>query len=346
MAPEIVNSFEIRDLQIEEHVDKPICVSRSNKRFTLLPIKYPELWASYKKAQASIWTAEEIDLSADYKDWILLTEGERHFLSHVLAFFSGSDAILVENLAARFINDVEAPEARAFYAFQMANEQVHSETYALLSDTYIKDPTERERLFNAIDTIPCVAQKADWAKKWIGSDRSFGERLVAFAAVEGIFFSGSFCAIFFFKKRGLLPGLCFSNELIARDEGGHRDFACQMLDHADRLEFQKPNESTIHAIIKEAVTIEKQFVCDSLPCALLGMNADAMSQYIEYVADHLLATMGINKIYFVDCPFDFMENLSLQRKVNFFENRVSEYQKSNVMHDAAANHTFSMEEEF
>lgn len=312
------------------------------KRFVLFPIKHDSVWQMYKKAEASFWTAEEIDLGADLIDWQKLSDNEKHFISHVLAFFAASDGIVNENLAQRFASEVQIPEARCFYGFQIAIENIHSETYSLLIDTYIKDSAERNHLFNAIETVPCVGKKAEWAMRWIGSDRSFAERLIAFAAVEGIFFSGSFCSIFWLKKRGLMPGLTFSNELISRDEGLHCDFACllySMLNH-------KLDEKIIHTIISDAVTIEKEFVCDALPVSLIGMNADMMTQYIEFVADRLLVSLGCSKLYNAKNPFDWMELISLQGKTNFFEKRVSEYQKSGVMDSSKESRSFAMDAEF
>lgn len=281
----------------------------------------------YKKHEASFWTAEEIDLSQDEKDWEKLNENEQHFIKHVLAFFAASDGIVLENLAERFLTEVQLPEARCFYGFQIAMENVHSETYSLLIDTYIRDSREKTRLFNAMETIPCVKEKAEWAMRWISSENSFAERLVAFAAVEGIFFSGSFCAIFWIKKRGLMPGLTFSNELISRDEGLHCDFACLLY----KMLQNKLAQEVVHDIIRDAVKIEIDFVCESIPVALIGMNQTLMSQYIQFVADRLLVALGCTKIYNVTNPFEWMEMISLQGKTNFFEKRVGEYQKAGVM---------------
>mmetsp|Transcript_49249 Transcript_49249/g.127040 ORF Transcript_49249/g.127040 Transcript_49249/m.127040 type:complete len:333 (-) Transcript_49249:473-1471(-) len=316
-------------------------LKENKERFVLLPIKYKAIWEMYKKAQASFWTAEEVDLANDVKDWAKLNEGEQHFISHVLAFFAASDGIVNENLAENFCAEVQIPEARCFYGFQIAMENIHSEMYSLLIETYIKDKTEKERLFHAIETVPCVTKKAEWALKWISSDRSFGERLVAFAAVEGIFFSGSFCAIFWIKKRGLMKGLTQSNELIARDEGLHCDFACllfSMLRH-------KPDDDTVRRIILDAVAIEKEFVTDALPVNLIGMNAALMTQYIEFVADRLLVSLGLDKHFMSTNPFEFMELISMQGKTNFFEKRVAEYAKSNVG-ATAAEREFNLEEDF
>jgi ribonucleoside-diphosphate reductase subunit M2 len=283
----------------------------------------------YKKAEASFWTAEEIDLSKDMHDWNnKLNDDERFFVSHILAFFAASDGIVNENLVERFSAEVQVSEARCFYGFQIMMENIHSETYSLLIDTYIKEPAQRTHLFNAIDTIPCIRKKADWALRWI-SDResTFAQRLVAFAAVEGIFFSGAFASIFWLKKRGLMPGLTFSNELISRDEGLHTDFACLLFSHMNN----RPSKKVIEDIIIDAVNIEQEFLTEALPCALLGMNANLMKQYIEFVADRLLVALGNDKVYKSSNPFDFMENISLGGKTNFFEKRVGEYQKAGVM---------------
>ncbi|KAH9330875.1 hypothetical protein KI387_002983, partial [Taxus chinensis] len=305
-------------------VEEPL-LAENPQRFCMFPIKYPQVWEMYKKAQASFWTAEEVDLSQDVHHWERLSSDERHFISHVLAFFAASDGIVLENLAGRFMKEIQVPEARAFYGFQIAIENIHSETYSLLLETYIKDPKQKAHLFNAIETVPCVTRKADWALRWIDSSESFAERILAFACVEGIFFSGSFCSIFWLKKRGLMPGLTFSNELISRDEGLHCDFACllySLLNH-------KLSEDRVREIVCDAVDIEKEFVCDALPCDLVGMNAKLMSQYIEFVADRLLIALGYSKVYKVQNPFDWMELISLQGKTNFFEKRVGEYQKAN-----------------
>ena len=297
-------------------------------RFVIFPIEHHDIWGRYKEQQASIWTAEEIDLSADLNDWRnKLNDDERYFIKNVLAFFAASDGIVNENLAENFLSEVQYAEAKFFYGFQVMMENVHSETYSLIIDTYIQDPTEKDRLFNAIDNIPAVKKKAEWALNWIGS-ATFQERLVAFAAVEGMFFSGSFCAIFWMKKRGLLPGLCFSNELISRDEGMHCDFA--VLLHNEHLA-NKVSEERIKEIILSALEIEKEFITESLPVRLIGMNQDLMKQYLEFVADRLLVDFGCSKVFNVACPFDFMENIALQGKTNFFEKKVSEYQKSGIM---------------
>ncbi len=320
--------------------EEPI-LKENKDRFVLFPIKHNNIWEMYKKAEASFWTAEEIDLNPDLQDWDnKLNDDEKHFIKHVLAFFAASDGIVNENLAVNFMNEVQYPEARCFYGFQIMMENIHSETYSLLIDSYIKDPQEKDRLFHSIDTLPCVGKKAEWAIKWIGNG-TFAERLIAFAAVEGIFFSGSFCSIFWLKKRGLMPGLTFSNELISRDEGLHCDFACLLY---SELKHQLPKER-VTAIIANAVEIEKEFVSDALPVRLIGMNADLMCQYIEFVADRLLVALGCDKAYNATCPFDFMELISLQGKTNFFEKRVAEYQKSGVMGKKEDN-VFKLDEDF
>jgi ribonucleotide reductase beta subunit family protein with ferritin-like domain len=300
------------------------------------------MWEMYKKAEASFWTAEEIDLASDVKDWQNLTKNERHFISHVLAFFAASDGIVNENLAMNFSSEVQYTEARCFYGFQIAIENIHSEVYSLLIDTYVRDVQEKMRLLNAIDTVPCVMKKANWALKWCNRDlASFAERLIAFAAVEGIFFSGSFCSIFWMKKRGLMPGLCFSNELISRDEGMHCDFACLLYTKL----VNKLSEEAVHNIISAAVEIEKEFVRDALPVELIGMNSKLMSQYIEFCADRLIVALGYDKMYRATNPFDWMDMISLQGKTNFFEKRVSEYAKSGVGVDSAQQ-VISFDEDF
>ncbi|KAI1000599.1 Ribonucleoside-diphosphate reductase small chain [Podosphaera aphanis] len=308
--------------------DEPLLQENPN-RFVLFPIKYHEIWQMYKKAQASLWTAEEIDLSKDLHDWnSKLNNDERYFISHVLAFFAASDGIVNENLVERFSSEVQITEARFFYGFQVMMENIHSETYSLLIDTYIKESSQKDHLFNAIETIPCIKKKAEWAVRWIDDKSStFAQRLVAFAAVEGIFFSGSFASIFWLKKRGLMPGLTFSNELISRDEGLHTDFACLLFSHLKH----RPSKQAVQDVITEAVAIEQEFLTDALPCALLGMNAALMKQYIEFVADRLLVALGNAKYYNSINPFDFMENISLAGKTNFFEKRVGDYQKAGVM---------------
>ena len=304
----------------EEHI-----LTENSGRFVVFPLKYHDIWNMYKTAEHSFWTSEEIDLAQDLTDWEeKLNSDEKHYIKNVLAFFAASDGIVNENLAENFLKEVQYPEAKFFYGFQIAMENVHSETYSLLIDTYIKDDTEKDYLFNALDTVPSVKKKADWALKWIESE-SFAERLIAFAAVEGIFFSGSFCSIFWLKKRGLMPGLAFSNELISRDEGLHCEFACLL---HNKYITNKVSQERITEIITEAVEIEKEFVTDSLPVSLIGMNAKLMSQYIEFVADYWLTELGCKKVYNAENPFDFMDMLSLQNKGNFFEKRVSEYSKA------------------
>lgn len=321
---------------------EPILVENKD-RFVLFPIKYNDIWEFYKKSEASFWTAEEIDLSNDISDWNnKLNDNERHFIKHVLAFFAASDGIVNENLAINFLNEVQYPEARCFYGFQIMMENIHSETYSLLIDTYIKDPVEKDKLLHAVDTVPCVGKKADWALRWI-SNGNFAERLIAFAAVEGIFFSGSFCSIFWLKKRGLMPGLSFSNELISRDEGLHCDFACMLY---TRHVKNKLSKEKVTQIITDAVAIEKEFVSDAIPVRLIGMNADLMCQYIEFCADRLLVALGCDKFYNASNPFDFMEMISLQGKTNFFEKRVAEYQKSGVMSNKEENNVFNLDEDF
>jgi ribonucleoside-diphosphate reductase beta chain len=311
-------------------------------RFVLFPIVHDDIWKFYKKSEASFWTAEEIDLAADLTDWATkLNDDEKHFIKHVLAFFAASDGIVNENLAENFLSEVQYTEAKFFYGFQVMMENIHSETYSLLIDTYIKDHAEKNHLFKAIETLDCVKKKAEWALRWIDNG-SFVERLVAFAAVEGIFFSGSFCSIFWLKKRGLMPGLSFSNELISRDEGLHCDFACLLYNNHVQ---NKLSKERIREIIEDAVAIEKEFVTDALPVRLIGMNADLMQQYIEFVADRLLVELGNEKIYNSTNPFDFMEMISLQGKTNFFEKRVGEYQKSGVANNTG-DHTFTMDADF
>ena len=336
-------------MPLDLHPDdlKEDMLQETEKRFVLFPIEHSDVWLMYKKAQASFWTAEEIDLAHDYIDYEKLTGDEQHFVKHVLAFFAASDGIVNENLVERFCSEVQWPEARSFYGFQIMIENVHSETYSLLIDTFVKDKAEKLSLFNALETVPCVRKKADWALKWINNSARFAERLVAFAVVEGIFFSGSFCAVFWLKKRGLMPGLTFSNELISRDEGMHCDFACLLY---SKLE-HKLTDDELHAIIREAVDHEKEFIIEALPCALIGMNSNMMGQYIEFVSDRLLVALGAPKLYGVKNPFDWMELISLQGKTNFFEKRVAEYQKANVMSsvrssDSIITNTFSLEADF
>ena len=320
---------------------EPILRENPN-RFTLFPIEKPELYKLYKHHVAVFWTPEEIDLAKDMKDWIKLTPNEQHFIKNVLAFFAGSDGIIQENIAARFMNEVQLSEARQFYSVQLMMESVHSESYSLLIDTYIEDKAEKTHLFQAIQTIPCVKGKADWAQKWIVSkDENFATRLVAFAVVEGIFFSGSFCAIYWLKERGLMPGLTTSNEFIARDEGLHTDFACALYSEIER----KLPKAKVHKIIREAVEIELQFITESLPCSLIGMNSGLMGTYIKFVADRLSMQLGYGKIYKVNNPFDFMERIALEGKDNFFEKRVTTYAKSGVG-KTASEMSFSLDTEF
>ena len=296
-------------------------------RFVIFPIANQQVWEMYKKAQASFWTAEELDLSKDRKDWDNLTEKEQHFIKHVLAFFAASDGIVNENLAAHFMKEVQWPEARCFYGFQIAMENIHSEVYSLLIDTYIKDATDKLKLLNAIETVPCVKKKADWAIHWMESeDTEFASRLMAFAAVEGIFFSGAFCSIFWLKERGIMPGLTTSNEFISRDEGLHTEFACLLYNQLHH----KLSKTKAHKMIREAVRCEKEFIIDALPASLIGMNSKMMGQYIEFVADRLLVQLGYPKIWETANPFPFMERISLEGKDNFFEKRVTNYSKAGV----------------
>lgn len=308
---------------------KELLLKENKGRYVLFPIKHQKIWDMYKKAEASFWTVEEVDLGQDQNDWEnKLNKDEKHFITHVLAFFAASDGIVMENLATRFMSEVQLPEARSFYGFQIAIENIHSEMYSVLIDTYIKEEKEREKLFNAIETVEAVKKKAQWSLKWIDLQDSFATRLVAFACVEGIFFSGSFCSIYWLKKRGLLPGLTFSNELISRDEGLHCDFACLLY---SMLEHTKLPQKKIHKLVSEAVDIEKEFICEALPVDLIGMNSKLMSQYIEFVADRLLLSLGYEKIYNSKNPFSFMDMISLEGKTNFFEKRVGEYTKANVV---------------
>lgn len=327
----------------EEELSEEPLLRENPDRYVLFPINYPDIWKKYKEAESSIWTVEEIDLASDMTDWKKLNEGEQHFIKHVLAFFAASDGIVLENLAQRFMTEIQVPEARCFYGFQIAIENVHSETYSVLLDTYIADTEEKTRLLRAISTIPCIQKKAEWAIRWIRSSDSFAERLVAFAAVEGIFFSGSFCALFWLKKRGLMPGLTFSNELISRDEGLHTEFACLLY---EKYIVNKLPRERILEIICNAVDIEREFICDALPVRLLGMNADLMSTYIEFVADRLLLALGNERHYKSKNPFDFMEMISLQGKTNFFEKKVGEYQRAGVMSSEGTTKVFSMDADF
>jgi len=315
-------SEEYRELEKSD----PILVENP-RRWVMFPIQHPEIWEMYKKHEASFWTAEEIDLSQDNKDWERLSDAERHFVKHVLAFFAASDGIVLENLAGQFSTEVQLPEARAFYGFQIAMENIHSETYSLLIEQYIRDPAEKEEVFDAIHTMPPVQEKARWAIQWMNRENSFAERIVAFACVEGVLFSGSFCAIYWLKKRGLMPGLTFSNELISRDEGLHAEFACLLY----RMLKNPLPEDVVHAMIRGAVEVERRFICEALSCDLIGMNSDLMTRYIEFVADRLLTALGHSKLFGSSNPFDWMELISLQGKTNFFEKRVGEYQKAGVM---------------
>merc|ERR1712113_543896 len=302
-------------------------LAENPRRWVMFPIRFPEIWEMYKKHEASFWTAEEIDLSQDGKDWDGLSKEEQHFIKHILAFFAASDGIVLENLAGSFSTEVQVPEARAFYGFQIAMENIHSETYSLLIEQYVRDPAEQEQVFNAIATMPAVTEKAKWAIQWMNTENSFAERLVAFAAVEGILFSGSFCAIYWLKKRGLMPGLTFSNELISRDEGLHAEFACLVYSMMQN----KLPDAAVHDIVRGAVAVERRFICEALSCDLIGMNNDLMTKYIEFVADRLLISLGHPKLFNAVNPFDWMELISLQGKTNFFEKRVGEYQKAGVM---------------
>lgn len=321
---------------------EPILQENKN-RFVIFPIKHHDIWEWYKKMEASFWTAEEIDLHQDLTDWNnKLSEDERYFIKHILAFFAASDGIVNENLAENFVNEVQYAEAKFFYGFQIMMENIHSETYSLLIDTYVKDEAEKAELFNALEVFPAIKKKADWALKWIESD-SFAERLIAFAAVEGIFFSGAFCSIYWLKKRGLMPGLTFSNELISRDEGVHCDFAVHLHNH--HL-INKVPKDRIKEIITDALDIEREFVTESLPVSLIGMNAVLMTQYLEFVADRLLVELGCERVYGSANPFDFMDMISLQGKTNFFEKRVAEYQKSGVMNTDSDAQKISFDADF
>jgi ribonucleotide reductase beta subunit family protein with ferritin-like domain len=335
-----INSDKLK----EDKYKNEILLSTNARRYVIFPIIKDDIWKKYKEAEANFWTSEEIDLTKDHKDWNNLTKNEKYFIEMTLAFFAASDGIVNENLCERFLSEVELLEAKFFYGFQIAMENIHSETYSLLIDTYIKDNNRKTMLFNAMDTIPSIKKKADWAFKWINDkDSDFGKRLVAFAVVEGIFFSASFCSIFWLKKRGLMPGLCFSNELISRDEGLHTEFAVLLYSYLNN----KPNKEDVINIIKEAVEIEKEFTTESLPCNLIGMNGDEMKNYIEFVADRLLTMFGINKIYNTINPFDWMESISIQGKTNFFERRVGEYSNlSNPNSDKDDNITFDSDEDF
>jgi ribonucleoside-diphosphate reductase beta chain len=319
-------------------------ILQENKdRFVIFPIKHQDIWEYYKKQEACIWTAEEIDLHTDLNDWNnKLSDDEKYFVKHILAFFAASDGIVNENLAENFVSEVQYPEAKFFYGFQIMMENIHSETYSLLIDTYVKDEVEKNELFHAIEVFPAIKEKADWALRWINSD-SFAERLIAFAAVEGIFFSGSFCSIFWLKKRGLMPGLTFSNELISRDEGMHCDFAVHL--HNNHL-VNKVSKARITEILTDALSIERRFITESLPVSLIGMNANLMTQYLEFVTDRLLVELGCDRVYNSSNPFDFMDMISLQGKTNFFEKRVAEYQKAGVMNTDADAQKISFDADF
>jgi len=321
---------------------EPILQENKN-RFVIFPIKHHDIWEWYKKMEASFWTAEEIDLHQDLSDWnTKLNNDEKYFIKHILAFFAASDGIVNENLAENFVSEVQYPEAKFFYGFQIMMENIHSETYSLLIDTYVKDEKEKDQLFHAIDFFPAIQKKANWALKWISSD-SFAERLIAFAAVEGIFFSGAFCSIFWLKKRGLMPGLTFSNELISRDEGVHCDFAVHLHNH--HLVNKVP-KARITEIITDALNIEREFITESLPASLIGMNSTLMTQYLEFVADRLLVELGCERQYNSSNPFDFMDMISLQGKTNFFEKRVAEYQKAGVMNTDSEAQKISFDADF
>jgi ribonucleoside-diphosphate reductase beta chain len=340
-------SREGLDIDLSSEFIEPM-LRENLDRFVLFPIEHSDIWEMYKQEQACFWTAEEIDLAEDLDHWEnKLNDDERHFLKYILAFFAASDGIVNENLVMNFSNEVQWPEARAFYGFQIMMENVHAETYSLLIDTYIKDTKEKNHLFKALETVPSVATKGNWAMRWLSRKRgNFAERLVAFAAIEGIFFSGSFCALFWLKKRGIMPGMTFSNELISRDEGLHCDFACLLHNKLVR----GAGENKIRQIISEAVTIEKEFIVDALPVSLIGMNCELMATYIEFVADRLLVAFGCAKMYGAENPFPWMEMISMQGKTNFFEKRVGEYQKAGVMKSGSTlgsvQTTFSMEEDF
>jgi ribonucleotide reductase beta subunit family protein with ferritin-like domain len=324
---------------MSKHNSEPILTPDHN-RFVMFPIQHEDIWQMYKKQVDCFWRAEEIDLTKDINDWEMLNDAERYFISMILAFFAASDGIVLENLAVRFMSDVQISEARAFYGFQIAMENIHSHTYSLLIETYIKNQEEKQRFFSAIDNYPCIKKKSDWAQKWINDNRSsFATRLVAFACIEGIFFSGAFCSIFWMKKRGLMPGLTFSNELISRDEALHTEFAILLYSKLQK----KINKTRIHDIIKEAVEIEIEFICDALPCRLIGMNSTLMTQYIQFIADRLCLQLGYDKIYHATNPFDFMELISLEGKTNFFERKISDYGLANKEKN---NDVFEFSEDF
>lgn len=330
------SSLNATDYDKEEYLLNP-----ENNRLTVYPIQNPKIWDSYKKQQAAFWTAEEIDFSKDYDHFLQLNENEQHFIKMILAFFSASDTIVNINLSERFLNDVKIREAIVAYTYQMMMESVHSETYSLQIDNIVRDPIEKDKLLNAVKEFPCIAQKADWALQWIESKNCFAARLIAFAIVEGVFFSGSFCSIFWLKKRNIMPGLCSSNELIARDEGMHAGFAVILYNMLSN----KLPEADVHIMFLDAVEIERKFICESLPCALLGMNADSMTQYIKYVADRLLVDLGYNKVFNESNPFDFMESISIEGKTNFFESRPTQYQKASVL-NKSRDAIFNMNEDF
>jgi ribonucleoside-diphosphate reductase beta chain len=318
-------------------------LTETKNRHVIFPIQYDDVWSMYKKHVSTYWTVEEIDFSKDGKDWDTLTQDEQYFIKNVLAFFAASDGIVNENLVLNFMSEIKVPEVLAFYSFQNAIETVHSETYSLLIDTYIKDEIEKNRLLNAVETIPCIKKKADWAMKWINStDDNFATRLIAFACIEGIFFSGAFCSIYWLKERGVMHGLTFSNELISRDESLHTEFAILLYSHI----VNKLSEEKVHEIIKDAVTIEKEFIIESLPCRLLGMNSELMSQYIEFVSDRIAVQLGYNKIYNIVNPFDFMDRIGLEDKQNFFEVRVSNYSKAELHNTENSTLEFDMTDDF
>lgn len=329
-------STNIESIESTEYLLNP-----ENNRLTIYPIKNELIWQSYKKQQAAFWTAEEVDFSKDYEHFLKLTENEQHFIKMVLAFFSASDTIVNINLSERFLNDVKIREAIVCYTWQMMIESVHSETYSLQIDNIVRDPEEKDKLLNAVREYPCIAEKAGWAVKWIESNESFAMRLLAFAIVEGVFFSGSFCAIFWLKKRNVMPGLCASNELIARDEGMHANFAVLLYS----MLTNKLPEADVHAMFMEAVDIERRFICESLPCALLGMNSESMTEYIKFVADRLLVDLGYTRFFNAKNPFDFMESISVEGKTNFFEARPTQYQKASVLNKTRDN-SFNIIEDF
>ena len=338
-----ISEMTTNQYQHAESEKEEFLLKENKDRFTLFPIKHTDIWKAYKKAEASFWTAEEMDLSKDPNDWERLTENEQYFIKHILAFFAGSDGIVNENLVQNFADEVQVPEARCFYGFQIAIENIHSEVYSILIDKFITNNDEKRNLFSAIHTIPCIKKKAQWALNWFDRTKnSFAERLVAFATVEGIFFSGSFCAIYWLKKRGVMPGLTFSNELISRDEGMHTDFAVLLYSKLTN----KLSRDTVYDIIGDAVRIEKEFINEAIPCALIGMNSDLMSQYIEFVADRLITQLGYPKLYNTENPFDFMQLISIENKINFFEKRVGEYSLSNVNVDGEKEDEITFNEEF